>query len=113
MLLALKEEKANMDNNKVEVLLTELINLYKLVNKDKISEILMQELNEEKKIEIYKLSDGNLTTRDIGKKVGISHVTVHRYWKKWASEGIVYEADVSGRYIHSFDLANYALDSKE
>ena len=37
---------------------------------------------------VYEYSDGERGSREIGKMVGVSHVTVQRYWVKWAESGI-------------------------
>jgi hypothetical protein len=38
---------------------------------------------------VYEYSDGEKSTREIGKLAGVSHVTVKNYWEKWSELGIV------------------------
>lgn len=44
--------------------------------------------NDEAKL-IYEYSDGEKSTREIGKLAGVSHTTVTNYWEKWSELGIV------------------------
>jgi hypothetical protein len=38
---------------------------------------------------VYEYSDGEKSTREIGKLAGVSHGTVTNYWEKWSDLGIV------------------------
>ena len=38
---------------------------------------------------VYEYSDGERSTREIGKLAGVSHATVKNYWEKWSELGIV------------------------
>lgn len=38
---------------------------------------------------VYEYSDGEKSTREIGKLAGVSHGTVTNYWEKWSELGIV------------------------
>lgn len=44
--------------------------------------------NDEAKL-VYEYSDGERSTREIGKLAGVSHMTVKNYWEKWSELGIV------------------------
>jgi len=61
---------------------------------------------------IYDLSDGINSTYDIAKKllnerVKISHMTVHNYWKRWFSLGLVVPSEkYSGRYKKIIKLSD-------
>jgi hypothetical protein len=65
---------------------------------------------------IYQLTDGVNSTYVIAKKLGaegmkVSHMTVHNYWKKWFSLGLVIPSKrFSGRSEKVVDLLD--LDTK-
>jgi len=44
--------------------------------------------NDEAKL-VYEYSDGEKSTREIGKLASVSHMTVKNYWEKWSELGIV------------------------
>lgn len=54
-----------------------------------IKDIIRENITLEQDKQIYELSDGEATTREIAKKVGSSHVKVADKWKKWASLGLM------------------------
>ncbi len=99
-------------NEKIVKLLTELLELYKIVNKPTITQRLQEELADTKRQQIYKLSDGEKSSRDIAKIVGgISHKTIIVYWNQWAQKGLMFPAQRAGRYRHAVDLEEYGLDT--
>ncbi len=51
--------------------------------------ILLEELDTDEKKLIYENSDGERSTREIGRMAKTSHATVQNYWKEWAAMGIV------------------------
>lgn len=87
----------------------EFLQIYKLVNRQKVIEFLISELQNEKMRKVYELSDGENPARAIGEAAGVSHVSVTNYWKQWAKSGIVEEAETKGRYKAIFDLDTYGL----
>ena len=59
---------------------------------------------------IYELSNGTFTTREIAKKVNVSHATVANYWKKWAALGLVFPSQkYKGRYKRAISLRDLGL----
>ena len=92
-------------------LLHEFIQLYKLMNRDKIVEILQNELKTPVLLEMYRLTDGVLATREIAMAMQnkCSHVTVANTWKKWALAGIVAPTEVKGRFKAMFNLEEYGI----
>ncbi len=62
---------------------------FALLLEEKIKEKLSLYFKDDKEIEIYKLSNGIMTTRQIGDLVGVSKNTVSDIWKEWLSVGIV------------------------
>lgn len=97
-------------------LMQEFTQLYKLINRNKINEILQNELRTPQLIEMYRLTDGVLATREVAAVMQnkCSHVTVANTWKRWALAGIVVPTVIKGRYKAIFNLEEYGIiDIKE
>lgn len=92
-------------------LMYEFIQLYKLINRGKIIEILQNELKTPLLLEMYRLTDGALATREIASAMQnkCSHVTVANTWKRWALAGIVAPTEVKGRFKAMFNLEEYGI----
>jgi len=78
--------------------------------KDVLADVLTDDLSKL----IYHYSDGR-SSRQIAQKVSVSHVTVLRYWRKWAKVGIVEPIKVSGgtRYRKVFELEDFGIEVSE
>ncbi len=89
----------------------EFLTIYKFVNKKTIADMLNIELDNQQKVEIYQLSDGEHSTRDIASQVAqkCGHNTVARLWKQWALKGLVVPADRKGRFKAAFNLVEYGI----
>ena len=100
-----------MDNNEFMKMFEEFLNLYKFVNKKTIIDTLKAELNTNQLIEIYQLTDGQHSTRDIATMISqkCTHVTISRIWKQWALKGLVVAAERQGRVKAAFNLDEYGL----
>lgn len=101
-----------MDNlEKLTNLFAEFLNIYKFVNKKTIAAMLKAELDSQQKIEIYQLTDGEHSTRDISAQLTqkCGHATIARTWKQWALKGLVVSADRKGRVKAAFDLEEYGI----
>lgn len=100
-----------MDNNDLIKMFEEFLNLYKFVNKKAIIDTLKTELNTNQLIEIYQLTDGQHSTRDIATMISqkCAHVTIARIWKQWALKGLVVTAERQGRVKAAFNLDEYGL----
>lgn len=89
----------------------EFLTLYKFVNKRTIIDTLQSELNSNHLQEIYRLTDGEHSTRDIAglitQKCG--HTTIARIWKQWALKGLVVAAERQGRVKAAFNLDEYGI----
>lgn len=87
-----------MENNRLEIILTEILKWHRFQGQE-ILRRKVKELNllvEEKDILVYYHSDGEKSTRELGKLVGISHMTVQSLWKKWMDAGIVVQTKKYG-----------------
>ena len=101
-----------MDNlESLTNMFAEFLTIYKFVNKNTIADMLANELNKTQLLEIYQLTDGNNSTRDIAAKLTqkCTHVTVANIWKKWALKGIVVPSETKGRFKAAFNLEEYGI----
>lgn len=64
---------------------------------------------------VFEYSDGERSSAEIGKLVGISQSTVQRYWAKWATLGVVDPVAVKGgtRYKKTFSLETFGIEIPE
>jgi len=104
-----------MTDDRISRLLEEFLILYKVLNRNTIIEILRNALNNEQLLEIYQLTDGEKSTRDLAGmlKNKCSHGTVSNLWNKWALQGLVTPARQKGRYKAAFDLFEYGISKIE
>jgi len=84
----------------IESKLEELLKWTRIATKQQIRPFISKNLETDMETAIYELSDGSRSTRDIAQILGkVSHVTVSRYWKKWANLSIVEPSPTyHGRY---------------
>lgn len=105
-----------MDNTEeLTKMFSEFLALYKFVNKKTIVQTLQSELTTKQSIEIYRLTDGEHSTRDIANLITekCGHVTVARLWKQWALKGLVVAAERQGRVKAAFNLDEYGITQIE
>lgn len=74
-----------------------------------LSEALKKTLRTAEEMRVYRESDGRVS-RDVGAAAGVSHTTVHKYWRRWARAGLVEPTGVEGRYRHLADPADVGLE---
>ncbi len=102
----------NRDTNR-EILevLKEILKWTKFQAWSKVKEVLLAELQDEKSILIYHLSDGK-SSREIAKKVGTTHPTVLNHWKRWSRIPLVEPIIVRGkiRYRKMFELEDFGIE---
>ena len=99
-----------MDNfDELTKMFSEFLALYKYVNKKTIVDTLQSELTTNSLIDIYKLTDGEHSTRDIASVVKCGHSTIARTWKQWALKGLVVATEQQGRVKAAFNLDEYGL----
>jgi len=104
-----------MADEKLIALVEEFLMLYKVINRQKIIDLLRAELKTDQAIEVYQLTDGEKSTRELAGmlKNKCSHVTVASLWNKWALIGLVVPAKQKGRYKSVFDLFEYGISKSE
>ena len=100
-----------MEMDKMEKMFEEFLLLYKVVNRKNIVDTLRAELNSEQLIEIYQLSNGERSTREIAAlaKNKCAHSKVARLWNQWALHGLVVPVSPKGRYKAAFNLDEYGI----
>ena len=78
-----------------------------------LTEALRNSLRNAGERRVYQESDGR-TSREVGRSAGVGHVTVIRYWGRWARVGIVEEVpDAQGRYKRLVDLDDVGIELDE
>jgi hypothetical protein len=77
-----------------------------------LSEALRAALRTSEEMRVYRESDGR-GLRDVGAAAGVSHTTVHNYWRRWARAGLVEPTGVEGRYRHLVDPADVGVQIQE
>lgn len=103
-----------MDNqDKIVKLLEELIFWIKEMASPQIKQRLDKTLDTSEQKIAYDISDGIKTTREVGKFVKVSHVTIGNWWKSWINEGIAEAIPVKGggsRAKKKFSLENFGIE---
>lgn len=92
-------------------LLREILKWIRFSGIREVRTVLMGILNTEQKRLIYHLSDGEYGSIEIGRRAGVSHSTVTRYWESWKRLGIVEPVKVRGglRYKKLFELEDFGF----
>lgn len=100
--------------DRIIALLEEILKWTKFQGWKNVKDILTDVLADDLSKLIYHYSDGK-SSREIAQKVQISHVTVLRYWRRWAKVGIVEPIEVRGkiRYRKMFELEDFGIEVPE
>ena len=99
-------------NEKILGVLKEILKWTRFRAWKEVKSVLLSQLRDEKTKLIYHLSNGNMSTREIAKKTGVSHETVRNYWKRWSKIPIVEPTTVKGktRYRKMFQLEDFGIE---
>lgn len=99
-----------MNNDNFLKLFENFLNIYKLVNRDKIIGLLRNELDSKLLINVYSITDGEKSTRQISELINkeFSHSKIAVLWRRWALIGIV-NTNQNGRAKAIFDLSEYGI----
>lgn len=88
-----------MENeDRIIVLLEELVALARLSAHEGLVRFLKDILVDPRHLKAYELSDGDRTQKEVGSIVGLSQPSVSLLWQKWRRLGIV--RDANGRVAH-------------
>jgi len=88
-------------------LIKELLIWQKLSGINLLKEILPNILNEEKKQQVYELTNGDNSQAFISSKTKVATGTISNWWNKWEANGILEKN--GGRYKHIISLKNLDL----
>jgi hypothetical protein len=66
-------------------------------------------LLDRKRTQVYTLSTGELSTRQIAERVGVSDKTVRDWWRDWAAAGLMKGGAVEGRFVRRYDPSKAGL----
>jgi hypothetical protein len=111
-----KDDATNRDLyeklEEIRKLMSTQLSLFRLINEKTIETALSELLRTDTEKMVYESSDGH-TSREIAQMVGISHMTVINYWKKWARYDIVKETSSRGgtRFLKIFSLADFGIEA--
>jgi len=99
---------------KIVGLLEEILRWIRFQGWRNVKDVLVDVLTDDLSRLIYHYSDGR-SSREIAQKVSVSHMTVVRYWRKWAKVGIVEPMQVGGgtRYRKMFNLEDFGIEVPE
>ncbi len=76
----------NEDTNNI---LAEILKWQKLQGINLLRTLLPELLNNDKKINVYEMTDGKNTIREIRTKTGISFGAISKWWNEWYSYGVL------------------------
>jgi len=101
------------EDNRIITELREIKMLIKLAFFEEIKAIIAGEFADPRVIEVYKLTNGERSTREIAKEIelkGVNKDFVSQCWKRWAELGFVEETPKQkGRKIALFTLEEFGL----
>ena len=80
---------------------------------EKIKQILEEELNTDKKRQVYELTDGTRSRREIANIVGVSDDTIQGWWDRWVSKGLLRKDPRVGRPYKIFSLEELGIKVKK
>ena len=109
-----KINKPKTDEIELKELLTRLESIEKLIHENNLlvrilaQPILFESLhtifNSPKQLRAYELSDGERSTRDIGKLLNLDQKGISNWWREWEKEGIVKKVGKKGQYKARYTL---------
>ena len=86
-------------NNRIEGLL-------RILAQPVLQSALQRVFKNGKQLRAYELSDGNRSTREIGKLVGVDQKTISRWWRAWEKDyRIIEKAGKRGQFRGRYSLA--------
>lgn len=103
----------NEKKDKIIELLKEMLKWSKFEGMEKVRTVMDLELDNDIKILIYHLSDGESSPK-IAKKIKLDPSTIRDYWKRWAKRGIMeIHPDYKRRYRKVFSLGEVGIEIPE
>ena len=100
-----------VDTDPVLAELREQTKWLRLLGLQALRPILKDALQTDKQRLIYEYSNGDRTTREVGKLAGVSISVVSRLWTQWIAAGICVESPkMAGRAQHLITLSQVGMD---
>src|SRR3990172_3856404 len=93
-------------------LLEELVNWTKATSKQKVKDILEQQVSSPAQKVVYKFSDGKKKAKELSAFSGLDETTISKDWKRWARAGITEQVPARGgtRGRSIFSLEDFGID---
>jgi len=111
----MSEERSNDEEawrRQVVELLKELVNWTRASGYTNIRATLVANLDTEEKVRVYRLTDGEKSTRQIQAATGVDKNQVSQYWRAWERAGIVVTVPgTRGRRRALFSLEDFGIDT--
>lgn len=101
----------NKNEDEQTELLREMLKWIRLLGAKEVRGVLAAALDNDQKLLIYHLSNGERGSVEIANAANVSDRTVRRYWSSWARLGIVESLRVRGgqRYRKTFELEDFGF----
>lgn len=93
-------------------LLEELVKWTKVTSIPRVRDLLLEILRSPEERIAYHSSDGEKTSREVGRISNVSHMTVANWWKTWIRAGIAESVSVRGgeRAKRIFSLDDFGIE---
>ena len=100
-------ERLSLVENKLEILdshNSELQNLLRILAHPILSDSLQGIFKNSKQLYAYELSNGERSTRDIGRLVKSDQKSISNWWREWESKGLVEKVGKKGQFKARYSL---------
>jgi len=77
------------NNDEIKQILKEILKWQRLQGIKLFREIASEVLNDQKKKQIYELTDGKHSARELQKLTGVNKDVISRWWREWYSHGLL------------------------
>jgi predicted transcriptional regulator len=88
-------------NDELSVLLTRTNELLSILVKVQLQAIIQSELAETKKRKLYDLTGGDLSIKELARRLDMSTGSISHAWQKWDEVGLVIKRN--GKYRRTFE----------
>ena len=84
----------------------------RLLAGEKIRQVLGEALDTNEKRQVYELTDGTRSRREIARITGISNDTIQEWWDRWVLTGLLRKDPITGRPHRVFCLQELGIKVK-
>lgn len=109
-------ERLSLVENKLDVLdtqNTELQNLLRILAHPILSSSLQEVFKTSKQLYAYELTNGERSTRDIGKLVRLDQKSISNWWREWEEKGLVEKVGKRGQFRARYSLLELVVTPKK